>query len=546
MSKLIKFEVKKFPAIRVIGKEVRISLKPEDKRAVNLWSSMWQDGSMELLQNIPGRFVEERDTVGWMGDYDELSKTCNYIAGVLTNEGTPVPTGYVSKDLPECLMGLGWIQGREEEGDLYIGAHEHLMQTLSEYGYEIDISAGDYQMQYYSFHRFGVPRYLGEKILIMDYCCPCKKLLSVKDSKEENIREDNIVIDINKIRKNFDSLAQRIIYAYTCTYPDCLPIIDKRAGENSQRHMHGFLKATINSIYNNPSLLNFQEEKDGFYEDWMLNNSNTELDDKMRKAEKVLLDFYAYLSKLGECGDVKDNRLYVSKDKMKFVKKRLQQLEHFGLMNESDKTSTIFYCEKYPELFPAWKLLIDTKSALDKRQSTRGEIARFIYCMYDPSIYNAQHLYGNITDDSSCIKELEVFFANKGFDRYFDESGICHEKEYKDKQKASAGFSFQWRKRNQMAITIRVPNFRIALHHFEEMSDNLKELTFSRTKNCDGCGYCTQMDKTGKRLPLTMELEYKESKSGKCPLFPNLTWRNIDRKDVEHMKELFEFTERIV
>ena len=65
MSKLIKFEVKRFPAVCLIVKMVRMSLNPEgDNEAANLWSSMWQDGSMELLGNIPERLtVTDADIV---------------------------------------------------------------------------------------------------------------------------------------------------------------------------------------------------------------------------------------------------------------------------------------------------------------------------------------------------------------------------------------------------------------------------------------------------------------------------------------------------
>lgn len=564
MSKFIKFEVKRFPAVRLIGKQVTMSLiSGENNAADNLWSSMWQDGSMELLLNNPERFTAERDTIGWMGDFDLSGSTCIYIAGVLTKAGTPVPAGYVSKDLPECLMGIGWIQGREENADLYAGAHEGMMQVMKEYGYEYDTSAGGYEMQYYSFPRFGVPRYFGEKILILDYCCPCKKILAENDRPENEILENDLTenelkavmkcdelkanqkenefdVDLGKVRKNFDSLAQRIIYTYKCTYPICIPIEDDRASVSSQRQMHGFLQDAINSIYNNPGLLNLQEETDDFYEVWMLNNSKPELDSKMRKIEKVLFDFYAYLYKLGECGEVKDHKLYVSRDNMKFVKKRLQQLEQFGLYSESNDTSTIFYCKKYPELFPAWKLLCN-----EKQCSPKGEIARFIYCIYDVSKYNAEHLFGNLVDDSTLIQELEQYLKEKGFHKTFDEFGIHWDKEYPDKQRGNAGFSFQWKKRDQMAFSFRVPNFRIALNHFDEMNQVLKELTFSRTKICDGCGYCTQMDKTGKRMPLTLDLEYNGKKLGKCPLFPNLTWRYIDKNEVKHIKELFDFTEVI-
>ncbi len=47
MSKLIRFEVKRFPAVRLIGKQVRISSEPgSNDEAVDLWSSMWQVGGL--------------------------------------------------------------------------------------------------------------------------------------------------------------------------------------------------------------------------------------------------------------------------------------------------------------------------------------------------------------------------------------------------------------------------------------------------------------------------------------------------------------------
>lgn len=552
MSKLIRFEVKRVPAVRLIGKQVQMSFEPGgNKAADNLWSSMWQDGSMEFLLNNKERFTAERDTIGWMGEFDPSGSTCMYIAGVVTKAGTPVPAGYISKDLPECQMGIGWIQGREEAADLYAGAHEHMMQVMKEYGYEYDTSAGGYEMQYYSFPRFGAPRYMGEKILVLDYCCPCKKLLTENDvtgitlytdikhdEQKMHGNEGDFVVELGKVRKDFDSLAQRIIYTYKCTYPICIPIEDDKASESSQRQMHGFLHDAINRIYDNPGLLNLQEEPDDFYEVWMVNNNKPELDGKMRKTEKVLFDFYSYLYKLGECGEVKDHKLYINRNNMKFVKKRLQQLEQFGLYSDSNDSSTIFYCRNYPELFPAWKFLSD-----EKQCSPKGEIARFMYCMYDVSKYNAEHLFGNLIDDSTLIQELEQYFSEKGFHKTFDEFGIHWDKEYPDKQKGNAGFSFHWKKREQMAFSFRVPNFRIALSHFEEMNHVLKDLTYSRTKICDGCGYCTQMDKTGKRMPLTLDIKYNGKMVGKCPLFPNLTWRYIDKNEVEHLKELFDFTE---
>jgi Fe-S-cluster containining protein len=78
------------------------------------------------------------------------------------------------------------------------------------------------------------------------------------------------------------------------------------------------------------------------------------------------------------------------------------------------------------------------------------------------------------------------------------------------------------------------------------MDDDIKDLTFSRTKKCDSCGYCTQMDKSGTRKPPTIALENKGQKAGKCPLFPNLTWRYIDDEEVKRIQKLFDFAENVL
>ena len=535
MSKVINFEVRKFPATRLIGKQVIMSMSPgPENPAVDLWQSMWQDGCMELLKSLPSLSTEDPDVVGWMGDFNLEDNTLVYIAGVLAQKEALVPDGYIYRDLSECDMGIGWIQGREDGADLNAGAHDKFSLAMKENGYEFDYSAGAYEMEYYSYKRFGVPRYLGEKLLILDYYSPCKKIQA--ENLNNKAGKNLAGADESKIGKSFNSLAERVIYGYKCTFPDCLPVAEDKVSEISQRHMHGFFREAICSIYKNPSLLNLPTEKDDFFENWEMMNSRPELIESMRKIEIALLNFYGYLYKLGENGEVKDNKLYISSDKMKFLNKRLMQLKQIGLLSESVKGTTIFYCEKYPELFPAWKLLCKTKLV-----SIKHEIARFIYCMYDVSKYKAEHLFGKITGSSTYIRDLEDYFRDNGYNCLFNDYGIHWERVYPDKQKGKADFFFDWRRRDQMSYIFHVPSFRSALTYFNRMDNDLKDLTFSRTKKCDGCGYCTQMDKSGKRKPLTITLEYNGQKASKCPLFPNLTWRHIDEQEVKIIKKLFNF-----
>lgn len=82
--------------------------------------------------------------------------------------------------------------------------------------------------------------------------------------------------------------------------------------------------------------------------------------------------------------------------------------------------------------------------------------------------------------------------------------------------------------------------------HNARMDDELKDLVFNRTKTCDGCGYCIQTDKTGKRKRLGLPLRLKDETGVKCPLFPSFTWGNADESVIGHVKKLFDFAEEII
>lgn len=54
-------------------------------------------------------------------------------------------------------------------------------------------------------------------------------------------------------------------------------------------------------------------------------------------------------------------------------------------------------------------------------------------------------------------------------------------------------------KKNQPLISLRIPYFGEILKNSEKMNQQVKGFVISRIKKCDGCRYCVQTDKTGKR-----------------------------------------------
>ncbi len=171
MKTKISFEVQNFRAVRFIGKEVTVG---KENPVPELWKSMLNDGTNEFLQNIPKRVSPRKDTIGWMGDYNPQTKEFVYIAGIFTEPDTIVPNGFSYRDIPECLMGIGWIQGNTSH--LEKGAHSKTEKIMKENGYAPDYSLVGISMEYYSFEKYADIEEDGNNIFTFGYFLPCKKI----------------------------------------------------------------------------------------------------------------------------------------------------------------------------------------------------------------------------------------------------------------------------------------------------------------------------------------------------------------------------------
>ena len=149
MEDIITFEAIHFEAVRFIGKEVIVG---EKNPVPKLWQTMSKDGTIDFLQNIRERVSPEGDTIGWMGDYNPKTKEFTYIAGIFAKPDTVVPDGYSYHDIPNCEMGIGWIQGKSS--NIEKGAHGKTEKIMRASGYEPDYSIVGISMEYYSYEKF--------------------------------------------------------------------------------------------------------------------------------------------------------------------------------------------------------------------------------------------------------------------------------------------------------------------------------------------------------------------------------------------------------
>lgn len=167
----ITFEVRAFEAVRMIGKEVIVG---KQNPVPELWQHMLGDGSIDSLQALPGRVSPLGDTIGWMGEYQPKTKAFTYIAGVWAQPGTPPPAGFAYRDIPACLMGIGWITGKTSE--LEKGAHQKTEKIMRQQGYEPDYSVVGISMEYYSFDKYAAIKEDGRSLFTFGYFLPCRKM----------------------------------------------------------------------------------------------------------------------------------------------------------------------------------------------------------------------------------------------------------------------------------------------------------------------------------------------------------------------------------
>ena len=178
-SKLVRYSVRSFLKMKVIGKCVRTKdgVGLDDSTITDLWESITHDGSLDFLLTLPDRLTQSLDTVGWMGDFVPGNADYTYLAGVLVQPDAIVPEGFVSRDLDACDMAVGWIAETEGDdgGDMMANASAHLGAANQEHGYEYDGSHGFFEMEYYSEERFRSPKARGEPVTL-DFYSPCKKI----------------------------------------------------------------------------------------------------------------------------------------------------------------------------------------------------------------------------------------------------------------------------------------------------------------------------------------------------------------------------------
>lgn len=163
MAEIIKVYRESLPELRLIGKRYVDGDRGKDGGFSGQWEEWFQRGWFKPLEAL-GSLPENEDAyVGCM----RCAGGFEYWIGMFFPAATAVPEGYSSIDIPAGDIGVCWIQGRAETGELYgQEIHDACFGRIREAGWLPACNAWFFER--YNCPRFTTPDETGK--VILDYC----------------------------------------------------------------------------------------------------------------------------------------------------------------------------------------------------------------------------------------------------------------------------------------------------------------------------------------------------------------------------------------
>ncbi len=167
MVKVINFQVKQLPQLWVVGKALKVDMTMQQNPIPDFWGQCFKEGVFDVLENISDYHLDN-SYVGWMGDWQNGDSKFTYLCGMLMKVNTPLPEGFIYREIAKCKVAISWIQGLEAE--VYAQALELSEKELEANGYQA--KCFDWCMELYNCPRFTQKNEDGE--IILDYYLPLK------------------------------------------------------------------------------------------------------------------------------------------------------------------------------------------------------------------------------------------------------------------------------------------------------------------------------------------------------------------------------------
>jgi hypothetical protein len=359
------------------------------------------------------------------------------------------------------------------------------------------------------------------------------------------------------VNKYFDNLAQRSIYYFLATIPAFKGINSTEASESEQKNAYDFIMGIYERLYAEPGLLGLKLEADDSFDDWEQQNIKPTLTPKIRGTIKKIDEFIYTIYKIVSIGHGEEDTLIVSNNDLPLKPSVLKLLSKFGVQTRLTETSYIF---TFPsDTIKGLKLL--AKVSAENTRMTKGSEPKF-HLLFSRGVFDVQasytrEVFGNMFEDRTAFDKLLDFLEEAGYTRIDNKeygNGISldyiknygnPEEELKwawaERTRGGIELLYEEVRRKQPLLSLRVPYFGELLKNANKMNDKVKNFVTTTSKKCDGCRYCVQTDKTGKRPFVFVKVDEYNI----CPLFCGFQyrWRTINEETVDNIIEMLKFVD---
>lgn len=153
--KIVKTYTQQLPEFRFIG------IKYGDSDRVNgnfgaKWGEWFRKGRFEILQKAIGEQSFFEDSSAYIGLMrGKEGEPFVYAIGMFAPVGTQPPEGMEYIDFPAVKVGIGWVCGNEESGELYCNEDE-VVAEMKKNGV---VPTADEEGAYWYFERYACPRF---------------------------------------------------------------------------------------------------------------------------------------------------------------------------------------------------------------------------------------------------------------------------------------------------------------------------------------------------------------------------------------------------
>ena len=174
MVKITKVYAERLPDVRLIGKRYTTKDMNGNGSFAHLWREWFENGWFEKLEKLPMPEGIDNGYIGLMG-CSENTDDYEYWIGMFVEKGSDVPEGFEHVDIPEGIVGVCWIKGREDNGEIFGEAvHNMCVHKLRDNGFVRirEDFKGQGKVWNWFFERYNCPRFTEKDAdgeVVLDY-----------------------------------------------------------------------------------------------------------------------------------------------------------------------------------------------------------------------------------------------------------------------------------------------------------------------------------------------------------------------------------------